>query len=283
MKELSILEQLCFCTTRIEAVDYKGHNHYGSGFFYIFPIENDGKAVIYLITNRHMTQNMKEIKFGVSKQNPDGSPIYEPPVFQVYGMPHNILYHPNDDIDLCAIPVTCLFKDHEMKGLKLFYKTISSDNIPDKEQWENLEPVEDILLIGYPNALWDEQNNMPLVRKGITATAPYLNYNGKREFVIDAACFPGSSGSPVFICNTGTYRDKQNKAVIVGNRLFFLGILYGGPESIIRGNLLGERNVENIKTVASIPANLGYVIKSDVMADFIPLVEKQIKFKIRKS
>ena len=124
---------------------------------------------------------------------------------------------------------------------------------------------------------------MPLVRKGITATAPYLNYNGKREFVIDAACFPGSSGSPVFICNTGTYRDKQNKAVIVGNRLFFLGILYGGPESIIRGNLLGERNVENIKTVASIPANLGYVIKSDVMADFIPLVEKQIKFKIRKS
>ena len=170
MKELSTLEQLCFCTTRIEATSPNGHKYYGTGFFYMFPLEEEGKCLIYLVTNRHLAQNMKEIKFGISKEGSDGSPIFEPPVFLVYNMPDAILYHPNESIDLCAIPVTYLFNDREMKGLKLFYKSISSDNIPDKGQWENLEPVEDILLIGYPNALWDKQNNMPLVRKGITAT-----------------------------------------------------------------------------------------------------------------
>lgn len=36
-------------------------------------------------------------------------------------------------------------------------------------------------------------------RRGITATNINFDYNGKKEFVIDAACFPGSSGFPVFI------------------------------------------------------------------------------------
>ncbi len=44
-------------------------------------------------------------------------------------------------------------------------------------------------MIGYPNGIWDEANNMPIIRRGITATHPNFNYNGKPEFMIDAACF----------------------------------------------------------------------------------------------
>lgn len=60
-------------------------------------------------------------------------------------------------------------------------------------------------MIGYPNGLWDSQNNLPIIRRGITATSVKKDYNGKKEFLIDAAVFPGSSGSPVFIFNEGSY------------------------------------------------------------------------------
>lgn len=285
MKELSTLEQLCFCTTRIEATSENGHKYYGTGFFYMFPLEEEGKGLIYLMTNKHLAQNMKEIKFGISKEAPDGGPVFEPPLFLVYNMPDAILYHPNENIDLCAIPVSYFFKNCKEHGQDLFYRYIDSRIIPNTSQSENLEPVEDILLVGYPNGLWDERNNMPLVRKGITASAPYLNYNGKKEFVIDAACFPGSSGSPVFLYNNGSYRDKVNHSIVLGSRLYFLGILYGGPSSLIRSKLAtkGTSSVDKtIEMTATIPNNLGYVIKAEVMNDFIPLVEAQTLNKIKK-
>lgn len=285
MKKLSTLEQLCFCTTRIEATNPTGHKYYGTGFFYMFPLEEEGKCLIYLVTNRHLAQNMKEIKFGISKEGIDSGPIFEPPVFQVYNMPDAILYHPKAGVDLCAIPVSYYFKNCEEHGQKLFYRYVDSRAIPNISQSENLEPVEDILLIGYPNGLWDEQNNMPLVRKGITASAPYLDYNGKKEFVIDAACFPGSSGSPVFLYNNGSYRDKSNHSIVLGSRLYFLGILYGGPSSLIRSKMVAGSMPSESKSVemtANIPNNLGYVIKAEVMYDFIPLVENQTHNKIKR-
>lgn len=52
-------------------------------------------------------------------------------------------------------------------------------------------------MVGYPDGIWDEFNNQPIVRRGITATHPKNDFNGKGEFLIDAVCFPGSSGSPV--------------------------------------------------------------------------------------
>jgi len=64
-------------------------------------------------------------------------------------------------------------------------------------------------MVGYPIGLWDEKNNYPIFRKGITATHPANDYNGKSEFMIDAACFPGSSGSPVYIIDELNYVDKK--------------------------------------------------------------------------
>ncbi len=60
-------------------------------------------------------------------------------------------------------------------------------------------------MVGYPVGLWDSVNNMPILRRGSTATLLDWTYEGRQEFVIDAACFPGSSGSPVFKYTVGDY------------------------------------------------------------------------------
>ena len=90
-------------------------------------------------------------------------------------------------------------------GKRPFYINLSQGVIGSPEALSSLAPIEDITMIGYPNGLWDEVNNLPIVRRGITATSANGKYQGKTEFLIDAACFPGSSGSPVFVYNNGSY------------------------------------------------------------------------------
>ena len=52
--------------------------------------------------------------------------------------------------------------------------------IPAQADLESLDAIEEIVMIGYPNGLWDSVNNMPIARRGITATPVYLNYEGKK-------------------------------------------------------------------------------------------------------
>ena len=116
-------------------------------------------------------------------------------------------------------------------------------------------------------------------------TAEFYKTRPCVEFVIDAACFPGSSGSPVFLYNNRSYRDKVNHGIVLGSRLYFLGILYGGPSSLIRSKIAtgGVTPIsKSIEMTTNIPNNLGYVIKAEIMNDFIPLVETQTHSKIKK-
>lgn len=53
-------------------------------------------------------------------------------------------------------------------------------------------------MVSYPIGLIDNINNFPIFRRGITASHPGLSFKVKPEFLIDASCWPGSSGSSVF-------------------------------------------------------------------------------------
>jgi len=185
-------------------------------------------------------------------------------------------FHPDDDIDVCVLPIEPLRKAVEGLGKKLFYRAFDNKLLPTADILESLDALEDIIMIGYPNGLWDSVNNLPITRKGITATSIKKDYNGKKEFLIDAACFPGSSGSPVLICNIGGYIDKQG--VHIGeNRIFLVGILYAGPQLTVTGDIkiVTVPNVQQkAMSVSHIPNNLGYIIKSERLLDFVPIFEK---------
>lgn len=134
-------------------------------------------------------------------------------------------------------------------------------------------------MIGYPNGLWDQVNNMPIIRRGITATNVTLDYNGKKEFLIDAACFPGSSGSPVLICNVGGYTSKFGSLNWGKSRVFLLGILYAGPQMRVTGDLqlitVPEYQQKTV-SVSQIPNNLGFIIKAERLLEFKLLFDKLV-------
>ena len=130
-------------------------------------------------------------------------------------------------------------------------------------------------MIGYPNGLWDQLHNLPIIRKGITATHPKLKLNGKPEFLIDAACFPGSSGSPVFLANIGSYV-SPNGSLCTGSRVALLGTLYAGPQHTTTGEIVVVDVPTDTKSIAvgSIPNNLGYVIQASELLVLEEAVKK---------
>lgn len=181
----------------------------------------------------------------------------------------NWVKHPNNDVDLCVLPISGIHEIMKKDGKNIFYMGLEKDIIPTQAIVNELTAMEDITMIGYPNGIWDETNNLPIFRRGITATHPRFDYNGKQEFLIDAACFPGSSGSPVFLLNIGSYADRKGE-LCEGTRGFLLGVLYSGPQHMVIGEMHVIKMPTSEKTIAlsKIPNNLGFVIKSNELLAF---------------
>ena len=151
----------------------------------------------------------------------------------------------------------------------VYYVILDKSLIPSQEDLNDFDLLEDIVMVGYPIGLWDQVNNLPLFRKGSTASHPAINWNGKKEFVIDAACFPGSSGSPVFILNKGGYVEKSGSWNIGASRLYLLGVLWGGPQFDAKGNIIEKPVPTSSELIVStsLLVNLGFVISSSVIQD----------------
>ena len=74
--------------------------------------------------------------------------------------------------------------------------------------------------------LADARNNYPIFRKGYTAAHPAVDFNEDGIGLVDMACFPGSSGSPIYILNEGSYRDKHGNSYLGSSRVMLLGVLW---------------------------------------------------------
>ena len=149
--------------------------------------------------------------------------------------------------------------------------------IPPDAVLEEMAALEPLVMVGYPIGIWDDKHNMPIFRKGVAATHPYLDHRGEREFFIDMACFPGSGGSPVLFVRNGIYSDKYGRN-IVGHAVMLLGILWSGPQYSIEGKI----EVVPVPTqltpipVSRIPTNLGYVIKAKRLLEILPELRRRV-------
>jgi len=263
---MTITEQLAYSTVRIECEMNTGGISSGSGYFFRFKDDPEKKQhVPVVITNKHVITGAKKGKIIFTISN-DGKPV-DTEHFELFidNFENFWRKHPNDDVDLCAMPIAPFLNAAEAQGKKLFYFPLDLSLIPNKEKLDNLSAMEEIVMVGYPNGIWDHVNNKPIYRKGVTATHPCVDYNGKKEFMIDAACFPGSSGSPVFILNENGYSDKNGNTYLGAKRIFLMGTLYAGPQH----TATGEIRIINVPTaqtpiaLSSIPNNLGIVIKAE--------------------
>lgn len=270
---LTPAEQMLYSATRISTYYRGAPLSFGTGFFYVVNLK-DGQSTMLLVTNRHVIANCDRIDLSLPMRGEDQEPsrIFHTWQLEFRGNP---IGHPDPNIDLAVISITELHWPTVGGGKAFpFYIALSRETIPTAETWAAFDAIEDVTMVGCPNGLFDVANNLPMFRRGITATHPARNYQGREEFMVDLACFPGSSGSPVFLYSTGARFDRNAGSYSLGKiRVFLLGILYAGPTINQRGEIV---LTQQPSVAVSAMMHLGMVIKSTQLLAFDALVRQQL-------
>lgn len=267
MNQELVTNQLSYITTQI-IVEKENGKTTGSGFFYGFDIKNSNNnftqnqgTLLLLITNKHVIDNALNITIYFNLADDNNEPIlgsYHQ--VNLLDISNIITFHPNEDVDLAFLNISLLIDKLIERNINIYLKKLNNHNLISKAEFENLTSGEDVLMVGYPAGVRDEKNNQPIFRKGITATNPNINFNGKNEFLIDISAFGGSSGSPVFLYTNGVFLNESKK-LRYGKTIKLIGVLYAGrifPEIINEVELHQDELQKGFLKNTSI--NLGIVI-----------------------
>jgi len=233
-----------------------------------------------MVTNKHVIEDANVGSFVFILNDGKGDPQLgrgiEVPVLRFRDHFHG---HPDPSVDIAVSPLNPLI-DHrdEATGLVIGQSTyvapIRSQHIPTQEYIDNLEAIEEIFFIGYPAGLYDAVNLTPITRRGITATPLQVDYDGESVFLIDAAVFPGSSGSPAFLASSAIRTDKSGNLVLIASRIVLLGVIakyLSKPETgIVEWKPIPTEENEVVPTYTTSQAlNLGVVYKSSTVLETI--------------
>lgn len=222
MEATSLAENLYFTTVRIDTTDKDGVPGSGTGF--LFTHKHEDKEWPFIVTNKHVVAD--STKGGITFiRGADNKPTLGDSFrIDFDNFPSHWHGHPDPETDITITPLLPLVDFMRTQGAEVFYRTVSTDNLPSPEQKDELDAIEEVVFVGYPNGIWDSKNFIPILRKGTTATPITIDYEGEKKFLIDASVFGGSSGSPVFIYQSGTYGTKNGPAK-VGIKFFFVGVV----------------------------------------------------------
>ena len=252
-------EQVFFTTTRISIPNEDGKtSSIGTGFLINAPLhDSQNRSVTLLISNKHVFVNpSKNINFNFNKKNGDGTPDYGN-IHTFTAKDFSAIYteHPDKDIDLACINASDITQPEH----NVYFKNLTTEFLSDFNE-DLLFPGLDVWFVGYPDNRFDVGNNLPLLRRGYISSIPKLNFNKRKQFVIDAQVFQGSSGSPVFAPINGQFK--------------LLGVV---TETMIKhGQLQAIPALQNSLGVQQI-LGLGIVIKSTSVKELIDVAVEKIK------
>jgi len=259
-------------TTTIK-IDASGSR--GTGFLFGFMIDKENLAPI-LVTNKHVLEGAETVKLRIST-SAQGDYETRGGIAEYLiksGLEQMIIEHPDPKIDLAAICIGPIFNDLMSRKLFGYGNMFLETDIITQTELNEISVADDILMVGYPIGLSDNKHNLPIVRRGIIASDPNLPFDGKEQFLIDCACFPGSSGSPIVTKEHFFLTDATGPILASKKRSALIGILWGGPVHTSQGEII----VQNVPTAAvPIPlipqmVNLGYVINASKILDLKALV-----------
>ena len=254
---MELSESLIHLTVQIQS-ERHGKTSFGTGFLFAFSSNEADKLIPVIITNRHVVDESSNGKLVFSLKDNEGN--YVP------GKTHTFLYnnfscawipHPDPMIDLCVMPIHQLYKEYRPTPYSLYVSYITEKDIPSREEIEQFSHVENVLVVGYPSGIIDDKHNLPLVRNGITASSLHYDFKGLPEFLIDAAIYGGSSGSPVFVYNNGCFITE--KGAVFGQRAKLVGVNRATYQHQISNEIM-------------VPNGLGVIIHARKILDFKPIL-----------
>lgn len=274
---LDVSEKMLSSSIKIEALRDSSINgkkaifsKTGTGFF--FSLYDTIKGTIPLIvTAKHTIQGAKT-GYLIFNSSINGKPNYGDKIrIALKNFEKLWISHPTEDI--AVLPLLPILEYIYTKKSKIpFFVSWDSTQLLRKGEDAKLSALEDVYMIGYPKGFYDSTNNVPIFRKGITASPVYLDFNEKKQFLVDVPIFSGSSGSPIFLYNQSGYADKKGSFIVGEMRLYLLGIAVESREFEERNDI--KTNGTQLEYKTKIPLGIAIVVKATILLDFKPLIEK---------
>lgn len=275
MKPKSFFEKLLFSTIMIET-ECSSVRGVGTGFFFHYKL-SDNKYFPVIITNRHVVEFCDKCEMRFTLFENDEPNINKHIKVIIPNSTTKWFFHPDQNIDIALLPIMSIDRELQAQGTLIYYLPLDQTLLPTDEQLRDMDAVENVMFWGYPDGIWDSIHNFPIIRRGITATPVFIDYENKPVFLIDASVFQGSSGSPVFRVLQGLHTDKLGN-MKTENSISFLGIL---SEVYYKNNKLEIVTTEISKKIKQEVKNeemldLGMVYKSKFVNEIIEIFLKQM-------
>lgn len=265
-------------TTALIETSNKNGTSRGTGFMFAIKMGQDEVAPL-LITNKHVLKEASTISIKLSLSSPSDhtKKIGVAEYILKEGVNFLVFEHPDEDIDLAAINIAAVLQNMTDSGYSGHGNMFSEGDLVSLDILGDLGLAETVVMVGYPTGLSDEKHNLPIIRQGTLASDPKIDFDGGRHFVIDCACFPGSSGSPVVL--------KENNLITTDNGLVtfkkrpnkLIGILYAGPTHTSKGKIVIRDIPSSFDGFAEVShmINLGYVIPAKHILAFKDLMSSR--------
>lgn len=265
-----ISDQLRYMTVRILTSKQEDTNWTGSGTGFLYLCQKENFLAPMLVTNKHVIDGAVVIgfTFHVTTDSNETPLPGAGRLISIRSRELPIVRHPDPNVDLAGIPLAGIIEHAVGKeGWQPYVKCLDKAHLPSAQMMADFGSLEDIVMVGYPTGIVDAVNNFPIIRRGITSTPYATNYQGKREFLADIPVYGGSSGSPIFVINEGSYSTAN--ALVMGTRFALIGVLYAGHTETVNGHIVAEPIPTNLAPVAKVKhlINLGLCIKSALIED----------------
>lgn len=222
MRVETAAEQLFFITARIDTQTSSGQT--GSGTAFLFDFQVGETHYPFVVTNKHVVCGMASGSITFLEAVDGKVSLGNARRLAIQNWENAWFGHPSPEVDIAVCPFAPIQQHFAEQGWQPFFRSIPSAVIPTTEQLDELDAIETVTFVGYPNGIWDKSNFLPVARRGTTATPLGIDFEGKPQFIVDASVFGGSSGSPVFLFNQGTFASRDG-SVNIGSRFLFLGVV----------------------------------------------------------
>jgi hypothetical protein len=159
----------------------------------------------FLVTARHVVEGVAHTTIHLytgDSVHTIGSPL----TYEIQAEDNFWTFHPDRSVDVAVgrfEPISDFFDDHEEQfivgatKIKDFHREPPPGvgSFTDKF-WHPL-PLDEVLIVGYPQDYRDIPTSLPILRRGHIATPLWLDHEGRPVFLVDAAANFGASGGPV--------------------------------------------------------------------------------------
>lgn len=194
MDAKDIFESVCHIKSQSE-----NDGGQGTGFFMFLNGKN------YIVSNKHVICGNKftRTQITLSTSITNNETLESTTCTNKFPIVQELLIK-SDMYDIALYPIDEVINDINKKGYNFNHYIIREEDILSK--YDECDYIEDVIFVGYPSGFKDSKTNRPFTSHGITSTPISLPLEERDEFIISAASYKGSSGSPVFIKRDSSYK-----------------------------------------------------------------------------